>query len=92
MAEDTTGADVGSFFKGLGEGVVSIVGGFGASLNSGANYNDAIANQINSNASTSAERLEANQNREEKDRRMIIFVFIIIAVVPLLGLAMLKKS
>ena len=88
---DQTGRDVGTFFKGLGEGVVSILGGLGASLQSGANYNDAIANQINANASTSAERLRVQQEAKQAEQRLILFVFIVISIVPLVGLALIKK-
>ena len=89
--EDTTGQDVGSFFKGLGEGVVRIVGGLAGTLESGNNYNNAVANQINANAQTAPERQRQIAQQQAQERKMIIFVFIIILAIPLVAVTLLKK-
>lgn len=89
--EDTTGQDVGAFFKGLGEGIVNIVGGLGGTLAAGNNYNNAVANQINANAQTAPERQAQIRAQQEAERKMIIFVFIIILAIPLVAVTLLKK-
>ena len=88
---DTTGADVGSFFKGLGEGINRIIGGLAGTLESGNNYNNAVANQINANAATAPERQRQIAEQQAQERKMIIFVFIIILSIPLAAVVILKK-
>ena len=88
---DTTGQDIGSFFKGLGEGIVGIVGGLAGTLQASNNYNNAVANQINANAMTAPERQRQVAEQQAQERRMIIFVFIIILAIPLVAVTLLKK-
>lgn len=88
---DTTGQDIGAFFKGLGEGIVGIVGGLAGTLQASNNYNNAVANQINANAMTAPERQRQVAEQQAQERRMIIFVFIIILAIPLVAVTLLKK-
>lgn len=85
------GHDIGSFFKSLGEGITSTISGVGASLHSGAAYNNAIANQINANAATAAARLRAQEAQQSREQRLLIFVFLIVVAAPLIGFAIIKK-
>lgn len=87
-----TGQDVGTFFANLGQGINSIIGGIGNSVNSTGNYNNAIANQANANAAATPEIIAAQREQQANEIKLVIFAFLVITFIPLLGAMYVSKK
>lgn len=81
-----------SFFSGLGTGFLSIWQGVGASFNSTAAYNNAVAQDIAANAALEDERLASEAEANKRQMTTIIIIFVVLAVLPIAALILLKKN
>ena len=76
-------SDFGAHIKGIGEGVVSIVGGLGAQINAGAEFESAQANLMNAEASNYGAILAAEQAERDAQRTQLYIIFAAVFLLPL---------
>lgn len=87
-------SDVGGFFKGIGDGVVSAVKGIGGSFSAKANYNQSIANLQNAQAAALPTIIEAERQRQEQAHKQAMLIIALLFLVPIgvILTILMKKS
>lgn len=80
MADGLTGEQ---FAQGLGSGFLGIWSSIGNNFNSTANFNTAVANQINANAGVTAQSAEAARKQQEQEQKTIVAALVILALIPI---------
>jgi hypothetical protein len=87
-------ADVGSFFKELGEGVTTTIQGIGANIGSQAELNQAQAAAIMAVAQSTELKLQLEAEDKKRRYNLILYIIAFAAIVPIVGIAIfygLKK-
>jgi len=84
---------LGDFFSGLGGGIVSTVQGIGDSFGAQAEYNSALAAQIQANAANTSQALALQaEAQKRKDQNTLIIIALAFGVPALvLGLYLILK-
>ena len=78
----------GEFFQDLGSGITGMIGGFGANIQSQADYNQAAAAQIQANAAATQQLIQTEAEAEKRRQQNTIIIFIIVFTAPLIGLGL----
>jgi hypothetical protein len=85
-------SDFGSHIKGMGEGVVSIVGGIGAQIQSGADYQSGQAALMQAEAANLPAILAAEKAERDAQRNQLYIIFAAVFLLPLVVMLIYKLS
>lgn len=80
--------DLGGFFKDLGQGITGTISGFGANVQSKANYTDSIAAYNLAQAQT----LKQEQKDLAEERKLILLALIVVPVLTFSIAAFVKSK
>ena len=76
-----------SFFSDLGSGFTSLIQNYANVAGSQANYNDAQAALVQSNAALQASYSKQAEEQQKAQNRMIVIILAVAFIVPIVGLA-----
>lgn len=79
------------FAQGLGTGFLSIWQGIGAQFNSTANYNNAVAQYMGTDAALAGEKLAQQERNSRRNALLIIVIFVLAALIPIGAILLTKK-